>query len=711
MKLEHLRFNHLYCPIGFNAGTRHAVRHTQIVNARFGLYTVSQTMPVTVANVLIHNLGMGGQVFYGGGTPTVIAEQVTIRNAVSLHNGVYLTLRNSLLADVATVPTYTGDHTTQLASDAGVFASVGAGANYLAADSPYRAAGTEAINAMLLAELRAWGTTRVPAVWTTPITTDTVWEPLVERSAGPPDQGYHYPALDYALSGNLTLTALNYTEDAWGRGWYASTTPSLANAGSRTASAAGLYHYTTQGDQTKEANTQVDIGFHYVAFCGGAPCDTDGDRLGDFFEDRDGDGLADAGERDWQDPDTDDDDIPDGEELIGGTDLLNPDTDYDGLLDSLELLYDMNPLHPDTDGDGWPDGAEVASDLELYPHSYTLNATRDFDTSPRSTVLPDAYVTMTWQHKAAGTLYKSGNRSECLPPTPPPPPEETLSEGDDYAWPATGSGTRRYWKVTYGNAAKQYDPPVVIDRPPSAEIKVPWERCTGFEFPMNPPQYDPPFTGIYQRNASAVVHLKSDAPTWPKPKRSVIPSVQATDKTDGGDLSPAGTGYNLGEPVQGNTGVDIDPAVKDIFIDGQRTDGSGSVLIRLDKVAEKDVTPQIDVPWYRFDMEKTLPKAVTLTWSRHPDACPPTSFQASFDEGARRLARDDDGSGDGSDTDDTPIHIEFFIFPAKSQEFPEHMCEYDYFWIEEEEHAITLLTETCANIKVVYYMGFWSSSL
>ena len=68
-----------------------------------------------------------------------------------------------------------------------MFASVGAGATYLAAGSPYRAAGTEAIAATLLAELRAWGTTREPAVQTGAITADTVWEPLVERSAGLPE--------------------------------------------------------------------------------------------------------------------------------------------------------------------------------------------------------------------------------------------------------------------------------------------------------------------------------------------------------------------------------------------------------------------------------------------------------------------------------------------------------------------------------------------
>src|SRR5207237_1231878 len=35
--------------------------------------------------------------------------------------------------------------------------------------------------------------------------------------------------------------------------------------GSRNAINAGLYHYTVRVDQTKEANSMVDIGFHYLA--------------------------------------------------------------------------------------------------------------------------------------------------------------------------------------------------------------------------------------------------------------------------------------------------------------------------------------------------------------------------------------------------------------------------------------------------------------
>jgi hypothetical protein len=65
--------------------------------------------------------------------------------------------------------------------------------------------------------------------------------------------------------GDLSLTALSYTADAWGRRWYAQATPALADASSRAAAAAGLWHYTTRPDQVREGATPVDVGFHYVA--------------------------------------------------------------------------------------------------------------------------------------------------------------------------------------------------------------------------------------------------------------------------------------------------------------------------------------------------------------------------------------------------------------------------------------------------------------
>ncbi len=74
----------------------------------------------------------------------------------------------------------------------------------------------------------------------------------------------------------------------------------LINAGSRNATNAGLYHYTTTTNQVKEASSTVDIGFHYVATdTSGVPIDTDSDGVADYLEDRNGNGAVDTGETAW----------------------------------------------------------------------------------------------------------------------------------------------------------------------------------------------------------------------------------------------------------------------------------------------------------------------------------------------------------------------------------------------------------------------------
>jgi Tol biopolymer transport system component len=103
--------------------------------------------------------------------------------------------------------------------------------------------------------------------------------------------------------------------------------------------------------------------------------DTDNDELSDGEEvnrlgtnplnpDTDADELTDGDEvlrrgTDPRNPDTDGDGLKDGEEVRLGTDPKNPDTDGDGLNDGDEIRRGTSPIKPDTDGDGLNDGDEV----------------------------------------------------------------------------------------------------------------------------------------------------------------------------------------------------------------------------------------------------------------------------------------------------------------------------------------------------------------
>jgi len=99
--------------------------------------------------------------------------------------------------------------------------------------------------------------------------------------------------------GDVVTNSFTYTNSYLGNFYHLST--NLIDRGSRSASAAGLYHYTVRADQTKETNSTVDIGFHYVATdASGNPLDYDGDSLPDHFEDKNGNGTVDSGETNWQ---------------------------------------------------------------------------------------------------------------------------------------------------------------------------------------------------------------------------------------------------------------------------------------------------------------------------------------------------------------------------------------------------------------------------
>ncbi|MEI8079288.1 MAG: hypothetical protein WCH61_06640 [bacterium] len=86
--------------------------------------------------------------------------------------------------------------------------------------------------------------------------------------------------------------------------YYLPITTPLYHAGSRAATDAGLYHYTTRVDQTKEGSgALVNIGLHYVATTGSGssqPKDSDGDGIPDFVENASGTGSVGPNETDWQ---------------------------------------------------------------------------------------------------------------------------------------------------------------------------------------------------------------------------------------------------------------------------------------------------------------------------------------------------------------------------------------------------------------------------
>lgn len=103
---------------------------------------------------------------------------------------------------------------------------------------------------------------------------------------------------------NLVLPNFRYAAGPLG-GFYHGMT-NLLDAGSRSASAAGLFHHTTLVTQTKETNSVVDIGFHAIAFGSNANAaqaeDTDRDGIPDYLEDTNGNGTVNTAETDWRNP-------------------------------------------------------------------------------------------------------------------------------------------------------------------------------------------------------------------------------------------------------------------------------------------------------------------------------------------------------------------------------------------------------------------------
>lgn len=146
----------------------------------------------------------------------------------------------------------------------------------------------------------------------------------------------NYSRLSPAHSNDVVVTSLEFETGALGA-YYLPTNSAFINAGSRNATNAGLYHFTTATNQTKEGTSTVDFGLHYVAVNGsGLPVDTDSDGLPDYFEDWNGNGVWNTGETYFTNAYSFAASLPDG--LV--------DLDYDGVTAIQEYLAGTDP----TDG-------------------------------------------------------------------------------------------------------------------------------------------------------------------------------------------------------------------------------------------------------------------------------------------------------------------------------------------------------------------------
>ncbi|HZR20223.1 MAG TPA: hypothetical protein VFE51_23270 [Verrucomicrobiae bacterium] len=193
--LSNLRFHYVSNAV---AGASTTLQDSQLVRCR-NAFAAGSTQP-TVNNVLAYLLnGMLANTAAG----TFTAVNLTAHYCTNFFGNTSGTVRltNCLFAAVTNwqCTTTQTNYDAIVNSDTGVFQTVGTAIHYLAADSPYRNAGTTGIDAGLLARLKK-KTTYPPVVYgPQTVTVPTTFSAQAQRDTDTPDLGFHYDPIDYAI--------------------------------------------------------------------------------------------------------------------------------------------------------------------------------------------------------------------------------------------------------------------------------------------------------------------------------------------------------------------------------------------------------------------------------------------------------------------------------------------------------------------------------
>jgi hypothetical protein len=198
-----------------NSAIQNYLTHVQVVNCKQGIVTLRPQF--FVRNALFYNVQTN--FLTPDKAATGSCEHVTVDAAWALNGSagvLALNLTNCLLVNVTNTSGYTGASNSTYSGGATPFGlPVLTGYHYLATDSAERNSGVPNITSQLQSDFASF-TTYPPLVFSnTVILANTVWGPQAQRDTDIPDRGYHYPALDYLVTGvQVTNGAILLTNGA-----------------------------------------------------------------------------------------------------------------------------------------------------------------------------------------------------------------------------------------------------------------------------------------------------------------------------------------------------------------------------------------------------------------------------------------------------------------------------------------------------------------